>query len=442
MNDNSTVDDYDDDGVWLQKPAIVVQPELPAFESGLVTFVLVLLSGNLPVVVVHQLAGLKSLPIWPIYVSLYGLVGMFTVMRGGLAVRSLGAAAPVIFVSLLPLLSTVWSVTPVETALQAMALAGTTLVGFYLAAALPPMQALRLLAIAATFAPVLDLITILAIPSIGVHMDGPWEGTWKGLHDQKNGLGAYCALQILVVLTFARAVDRIPSFVMIALVLNVVLFVAAKSTTSWLSAAACIPLVLAPRAVSRLLGKAVPSLIVASGLLLLVEPDLISILLQELPTLVGKDSTLSNRLPVWEVLAPYIEAAPWLGYGYGAFWTETYMPAEAFMSKIYFLPGSAHSSVMELRLGFGWIGLVAVGLVIAHTIIALWLADSSDAASEHGNPVLPIALALFVYLLMQSLTECVLLVRNDLIWVLFVWLATSLSMAARDRHAVPSRIDD
>ncbi len=442
MNDNVSADADADDDVWLQGPAFEVPPEVPTFESGLVTLVLVLLCGNLPVVVLHQLAGLKTLPIWPVYVGLYGLVGVFIVLRGGLAIRNLWAAAPVMFVSLLPLLSTLWSETPVETALQAMTLAGTTLVGFYLAAALPALQTLRLLAIAATLAPLLDLLTITLLPSIGVHTDGPWEGTWRGLHDQKNGLGAFCALHILILLTYARALERVPSFVVAALVLNVILFVAAKSTTSWLSAAVCIPLVLAPRSILRLFGKVVPLGIAALAVLFLVEPEVISNMLQALPALVGKDSTLSNRLPVWEVLAPYLEAAPWLGYGYGAFWTEAMMPREVFMSRIYFLPGSAHSSVIEIRLGLGWIGFSAIVLLMSHTVISLWLADKSDALMAHGNPVLPFALALLLYLLMQSLTESVLLARNELIWALFVWLATSLSMAARERDRYPAASDD
>jgi exopolysaccharide production protein ExoQ len=405
--------------------------DLSTLESALITLVLVLLCGTLPVVMLHDLLGLKTVPIWPVYVALYGLVAVCTLMRGAVALHGITAAGPVLLVSALPLLSTLWSVTPVETAVQALTLMGTTLVGFYLASALTGMQALRVLMATAVLAPLLDLLAILVLPSIGIHSDGPWAGTWKGLHDQKNGLGAFCLLQILVLLLCVRGQGRLTLLVAFGLLLNTLLFVAAKSTTSWLTAALCIPIVLAPYVVLRGLSVLVPLGLAVGAVVMLAEPDIASELLQALPGLVGKDSTLSNRLPVWAVLGPYIETVPWLGFGYGAFWTDAFMPGEVFMARIFFLPGSAHSSVMELRLGLGWIGLAAVGLVLGHIFLNLWRTNRRIVASGAGYPMAPFALALLLYLVMQSLTESVLLVRNDLIWVLFVWTATSLSLAAR-----------
>jgi exopolysaccharide production protein ExoQ len=420
----------DDDAVWLMQPAFA-QPHLPPVDATLVTLVLVVLCGNLPAVFVHHLAGLRGVPVWPLYGALYGAIGVLLMARADFAARLVGLALPILAMSLFPLLSTAWSVTPVETAVQAMTLAGTALTGFYLAAGLPVRQALRVLAMAATTAAALDLAAIIALPSVGIEQDGPWVGTWRGLHDQKNGLGAYAALQLLLIVALVRAEKRFTAFAVVGLVLNLFLLITAKSTTSWLTAAACLPIVLAPRSLLWLIGRALPAGIVMLTLWIVLDPDVAVGLLQALPGLVGKDSTLSNRLPVWDVLAPYIETAPWLGYGYGAFWTEAYMPGEVFLAQIRFLPGSAHSSFFELRLGLGFIGLALMAAVVLHFVVCLWSCDHPRKGGDAAD-VTPLAHAIFAFVLFQSLTESVLLTRNDLMWALLVWLATRLALAARE----------
>lgn len=418
-------------GVWLGRPSPVEVPRLPNGELTLLLAVLVLLCGNGPAVIMHRVLGLTMLPVWPLYLTLYGAVGLLLWTRVGVARSAVFAGAPALLVSALPLLSTLWSATPADTAVQAATLAGTALCGFYLAAGVPVSQAIRLLAIVAVMAPALDLLAITAMPSVGIEQDGPWVGTWRGLHDQKNGLGAYATLQSLLLLMYARAQRRLNAVIVTGLLLNLFLLFSARSTTSWLTAGLCVPVMLAPRLVLWIGGRIFVVGIVSFAIALLIEPDFGTMLLQSLPGMVGKDSTLSNRLPVWAVLAPFIETAPWLGYGYGAFWSQAMMPGDLFLSTIKFLPGSAHSSIVELRLGLGWLGLATMAVLLLSWIAALWSCDHPSETDPDRTDLAPIGHALFVFVIFQGLTESLLLTRNDLVWVLVVWVSTRLAMAAR-----------
>jgi exopolysaccharide production protein ExoQ len=418
----------DDHGVWLQRPEPITAPRLPIVDAALLGLVLTLLCGNGPAVLVQRVAGLPGVPVWPIYIVLYGAIGMLLWTRAGVAKHALAAGLPALGLTLLPLLSAVWSVTPLETSVQAATLAGTALCGFYLAAAVPVAQALRTLAFVATAAACLDLLAIIALPSVGIEQDGPWAGTWRGLHDQKNGLGAYAALQLLLLATYLRAERRLDPIALCGVLLSLFLLVAARSTTSWLTAFTCLPIVLAPRTALWIGGRLFVIGIACFIIALAIEPDIGTTLLQALPGLVGKDATLSNRLPVWSVLAPFIEAAPWLGYGYGAFWTEAYMPGDLFLSTIKFLPGSAHSSIVETRLGLGYLGVTALGLFVVSYVTALWRCDHPRVGDPDRRALAPLGHALFVFIVFQSLTESIAMTRNDLVWALVVYLATSLAM--------------
>jgi exopolysaccharide production protein ExoQ len=411
---------------------------LPLVGVVVLSGLLVVLYGTLPSVLLHQWA---QIPVWPAYFTLYALVSGLISHRASEARTALGAAAVPLLFSALPLLSTAWSVVPQETAMQALTLIGTAVTGFALASIVPPLQALRLMAVMASIGPALDLATVVAVPSIGIHQDGPWEATWKGLHDQKNGLGAYSTLAILVLLVYARSVGHWSLIRRIALLISLLLLVMARSTTSWLTALACIPLVLIGPRLQRVAAFAVPIGLAVFVAVIIISPDFGTAMLDILPALVGKDSTLSNRLPIWTAVEPYIEQTWWLGYGYASFWNEAVLPSEMFQSRMYFVPASAHSSYFELRLGLGVVGAVAAGAVLLYTVAMLWRAHARMRASDHNDPILPLALPLLLYLALQSLTESVVLTRNDIVWVMFVWLTTHLAVVSGrsiDHHQGPS----
>lgn len=397
----------------------------------LVVIILVIVSGMLPTVIIDLMLGLPSMPKWPMYLVLYAIVGLMLALRSQIVQPQIGRAAVPLVFSLLPLISVLWSVAPAETLTQSLTLLGTTLVGLLLGAAIPPSQALAIAAIAAAINPLLDFAAIVALPSVGIHQDGPWVGTWKGLHEQKNGLGALCALSLLILTVYRRACPGPwPKWLLLGIAANLFLWIAARSTTSWLVGIVVLAVALAPRRWQSRLALVVPLSLIALGTFAVMFPDTVIAALETLPALVGKDSTLSNRLPIWILVQPYIDEAYWLGYGYVAFWSDAFLPRKLFQDTMYFVPTSAHSSFIELRLGFGMAGVFALAFVLGRYVWTMWTAFDAERRWRGTDPLLPLALPFFLYWLFQSLTESIILNRNDLIWVLFVWLSIHTSILA------------
>lgn len=66
-------------------------------------------------------------------------------------------------------------------------------------------------------------------------------------------------------------------------------------------------------------------------------------------------ATLSERVPLWEILSDYINQRPLLGYGYSGFMTPEHGAEVAVL--LDFGVSSAHSVYLELLLGVGAVGL-------------------------------------------------------------------------------------
>lgn len=429
---------YDRSGTFSHGTGVPAVP-LSLAESAVVVAILVIISGMLPTVIIDLGLGLPNLPKWPLYLLLYAVVGLMLVLRAHIVVPLIGRAAVPLAFCTLPLISVLWSVSPMDTFTQSLTLMGTTLVGLLLGAAIPPAQALVIAAIAASINPVLDLAAVLALPSIGIEQDGPWVGTWRGLHEQKNALGALCALSLMILVTYRRAnPGPWPWWLAVGLVVNVVMWIAARSTTSWLVGAMVLSVALIPKALQARAAFFVPIGLLALSVFGVAFPDAIGAALETLPGLVGKDSTLSNRLPIWLVVQPYIDDAYWLGHGYIAFWSDAYLPRKLFQDRMYFVPTSAHSSYVEMRLGFGVVGMVLLAFILARYIWTMWTAFDSERRRRGSDPLLPMVLPFLLYWLFQSITESIILNRNDLIWVLFVWLSIHTGVLAARPVTAPS----
>lgn len=81
--------------------------------------------------------------------------------------------------------------------------------------------------------------------------------------------------------------------------------------------------------------------------------------------MVGRDPTLTNRSIIWELLAPYVEAEYWFGYGFGAFWASS--AVSAFLERWGYI-GNAHSTYVEALLHGGVVCLVLTVLILAKAL--------------------------------------------------------------------------
>ncbi len=76
----------------------------------------------------------------------------------------------------------------------------------------------------------------------------------------------------------------------------------------------------------------------------------------------GKDTTFSSRTVIWEVVKEHIEWAPYLGTGYGAYWTGPFpgSPSYVFVPLMHFYPSEAHNGYLDVVNDLGMVGLLCV----------------------------------------------------------------------------------
>jgi O-antigen ligase len=112
--------------------------------------------------------------------------------------------------------------------------------------------------------------------------------------------------------------------------------------------------------------------------------------------------SLNGRIPMWTEVLRFIDQRPWLGYGYGAFWTPQHVQDVSL--DCGFRVAVAHSSWLETAAALGWVGaatlLAVLAAGIARATVLYW--KTLDAG-------IGFMLALLVFTLVGSLTEACLI---------------------------------
>jgi exopolysaccharide production protein ExoQ len=143
----------------------------------------------------------------------------------------------------------------------------------------------------------------------------------------------------------------------------------------------------------------------------------------------GRDLTLTGRTDIWEASARFVEASPWLGYGYYAFWLPDNGPAFWVREAVQWQVASAHSSWLEVGARHG-----------THRGRALCAAAHNHALTRRVRRDAPVAglwapafLAAFA---LYTLSESHALQANNLFWIIYVAVAARLALDASARkHA-------
>ncbi|MGO7785777.1 O-antigen ligase family protein, partial [Rhizobium ruizarguesonis] len=72
----------------------------------------------------------------------------------------------------------------------------------------------------------------------------------------------------------------------------------------------------------------------------------------------GKDATLTGRVPLWELVDLEISDRWMFGYGYQAFWTVANPEATRIWLKIGWASPHAHNGYRDILLSFGIIPII------------------------------------------------------------------------------------
>ena len=342
-------------------------------------------------------------------------------LAGGLAVvASNGAIAGRVLRELNPFLSifvllaaasVLWSIEPTVTLRRLIRLVTIVLcsVAFILAAwnrfrfqsVVRPVFTLMLLG---------SVIFGLVRPDLAIHdqSSGVLVGAWRGLTNHKNGLGTLASIGLLLWFHAWLSSEVRPWQAFAGMALAITCLYLSNSSTSMVVTAFTLLLLTmlmrSPKALSRympfLVVVFISALLAYSLALLQILPGLYT-LLSPIGAITGKDMTFTGRTDIWDIVSEHISQQPYLGTGYGAYWTGIAQgaPSFDFILRLDFYPGSAHNGYLEILNDLG-----AIGLIVLLGYLAVFVAQSLRLLNSERNQA-SLYLALFMQQAITNLAE-------------------------------------
>jgi exopolysaccharide production protein ExoQ len=318
-------------------------------------------------------------------------------------------------------LSLLWSDFPLLTLRRVVGLICTMALGFLLGMRLEMKALLRLVAWALVFTIPLSFIAAIFFPSFGVMHRLDAEG-WRGVFNHKNGLGANMGIALIVFTCMFWEYPKNRLKYLLWLLSAVVLLAFSRSMTATIVTAMTLTIGLYRRLRLRPAQKvAIYALALVMGLAatLYLQGRMDSVF-----ALVGRDPSLTGRIPMWQYSADAVSERPLLGAGWDGFWPGK--GGDKIRNLVRWEAPHAHNSFLELALNIGVIGLILF-LICIFKCFHLAMRYSKD----ESQPVRLWPLLFYSYSFLYYFTEAPAVDRHTLTFILFCALSVSITEAMR-----------
>lgn len=353
------------------------------------------------------------------------IVGVLLARCAGEMRLAVRRSLPLAALLLLPFISVLWSLSGSFSLRRAFGLVASMALAYLLAIRFSPRQLALLVTVVLGPCMVLSLVYAAALPSLGLMPDG---GEMRGVFGHKNILGWYASMSIIAsaaVVAGGGGTARLLGGV--ALVASVLCLAASGSMTGALSTGAAFALTAFYALLARLTATARTLFVLVVLQLCVVIAISTSELLVPALEALGKDATLTGRIPLWRLVDPMIAEHLLLGVGYQAFWTPANPEAWAIWSEVGWQAPHAHNGYRDTLLNFGLVGFAifvfAIARALAHGATLLC------REPRGGWLWLNVMVGMF---LVMNLTESLFLVQSDFLFVLFATALLMFDLRARE----------
>jgi O-antigen ligase len=345
----------------------------------------------------------------------YGATAIFFLRDAQRMKRAVCASWPLWFIGAVAMASAFWSIDPQMTVRRSVGLLGTTLLGVYIGSTVDITTLRRAMLTAAWITVLGSAVMVLFIPDLGIHHD-LHDGYWRGAFLHKNNLGQFACLAIVCFMLECLHKRKLSVAPIVGIALSLWLLVGAGSRTAWVMTPILVVLVLTFAKWEQ--RKFLKIGVVTALLLAFVAP---SIDWSVVGDLLGRDESLTGRLPLWSLVWEDIVDRPVLGYGYGAYWL-----GKAGLSRLHWAtlgwqdsPNQAHNGFLDLWLECGLGGILA----LVSAFVVFFRAPSSDVPVDRASEWAFVALIIGF--------GCVggeLVVQNSVSWLLITAVITQRSL--------------
>jgi len=314
----------------------------------------------------------------------------------------------------LAVFSCLWAQMPTLVLQRSIALVGTAFLGIALAVRVTVDEQLKLMSWVFRAIALLSLACIILLPKAGV-AHGFHMGDWQGVFNQKNGLGTYMALSVLVEWHVPTSTLFAKIFNVFALLLAAVLLVFSNSMTALITLVATLIFIQLYKLLR--LRVRVPFIVIVSlnvaamafgAALVLLNGDTATAAL-------GRSSSLTGRTEIWQSVIPLVLQRPILGFGYSGFWGGASSESLELNRRFGQMIMHSHDGYIDMLLTLGIIGLL---LVLAFLGTGIKRAIALSERYESSADLWPLAFLFFF--MFHNLAECTIMWPNNLEWALCI----------------------
>ena len=200
--------------------------------------------------------------------------------------------------------------------------------------------------------------------------DSLHNGAFIGMYESKNVCASHLSFGIIIQAAYFKTMmdkrKRISSFHLLSFAIGFFLLVINTSTGAMFCVAACIFFLFTYKNMRLPFGV----IYVISNIGFLIFSMTIIPIMEPILNALGKDATLTGRIPLWEaVIDMMMEAKTFTGYGYGHFWFDqrgidalhAHFDENSYLGQMTF---GSHNAVLELWLNAGLIGIAVLFIMI------------------------------------------------------------------------------
>lgn len=318
-----------------------------------------------------------------------------------------------------------WSIAPEFTSHRAVGLVILTLFAMYLGVRYRGPELLNLVAVSLGLGILMSVLVALLAPKLGISQDDHI-GAWRGVYAQKNILARVCLLETLITAFLLRGRGRQNSWIRwtsgaAAVVGSAAVMILAKSATCdgllllMVGGAGALGVVRAHWKLRWVILVALSGIAMGAGWFAVEHADLATGVL-------GRDTSLSGRTVVWAAIAGRILARPFVGYGFGSFWSVP----NAGLREIWKATGGwqaaqSHNGYLDIALDLGFGGMALVAFCLGQAVIRSWRLIRKEKGVVSALPLL-----FCLLYLAYNLTESAFMKETNILWSMFVALLVGL----------------
>lgn len=298
----------------------------------------------------------------------------------------------------------------------------TTFVGLYIALRFSLEEQLWLLIIFSVLSLMLSLFFIFVIPQVGVHTDGPHVGLWRGIYLQKNILGRYLSVGMVLLIGLGKRMGYWRW--LLGVLLSIGMWGTGSSTALLTTIIMLLIIPILP--ILRL------RLELAIGVILLFIPIVliaIIVVVNVFPLILetlGKDATLSGRTELWSAAVEMIKMRPLTGWGFQASFSEK---SPIFTMISWQDAPYAHNHWLDLTLELGIFAGVAYGFGLLLSTGRAIIYIRKQKSIESFFPLVFLVQTNIMFLSTQSIMG-----TFNVFWIMYVAVVYGLAI-----HDVPNR---